>query len=192
MPRRLLTALLAGLVALGAAGCADQVSPAIRVGDDTVGNDELLAEVDQWAGNPLAVDPAQLSDRTPGGYPGPLVRQLIRQRIDFMVHQQEFERLGLEVTDERRDAALRALFGDPAAAEEAFAAFSEDFAASFTDDVARQIAVQEELGDEAYSSWYVEAYQSTDIAVGSRYGTWDPATLDIVPPPAAAAPTGAG
>src|SRR5690606_10518688 len=128
----------------GAAGCADQVSPAIRVGDTTVSNDELLDEVDQWINNPVAVDPAQVSGLTPGGYPGELVRQLILQRIDFMLHAQEFERLGLEVTDERRNDALVALFGDPSAAGDAFSAFSDGFAASFTDDVARQLAVQEE------------------------------------------------
>ena len=191
MLRRLLPLLLAGLVALSAAGCADQVSPAIRVGDATVSNDELLDEIDEWVGNPVAVDPAQVSGLTPGGYPGELVRQLIRQRIDFMLHEEEFERLGLEVTEERRNAALVALFGDPAAAADAFAAFSDDFAASFTDDVARQIAVQEELGDEGYSAWYVEAYESAEIEVGARYGTWDPSTRNITAPPAAT-PTAAG
>lgn len=190
MLRRLLALSLA-VAALVATGCADDVSPAIRVGDATVSNDELLDEIDQWVGNPVAVDPNQLSGLTPGGYPGDLVRQLIRQRIDFMVHEAEFDRLGLEVTDELRDAALVALFGDPAAAEDAFAAFTDGFAEEFTDDVARQIGIQEELGDEGYSAWYSDAYADADIDVNPRYGTWDAATQTIVAPPGGT-PTAAG
>lgn len=190
MPRRILSLVLVALVAAGAAGCADQVSPAIRVGDASVSNDELLDEIDQWINNPVAVDPAQVSGLTPGGYPGELVRQLILQRIDFMLHEQEFDRLGLEVTDERRNEGLVRLFGDPAAAGDAFSAFSEEFASSFTDDVARQVAVEAELGED-YAAWYAEAYGSTDIEVNPRYGTWDPATRSVTAP-AAATPTAAG
>lgn len=181
MPRRLL-ALAVVVLAVAAAGCADAVSPAIRVGDATVSNDELLDEIDQWIGNPVAVDPAQVAGLTPGGYPGELVRQLISQRIDFLIHAEEFDRLGLEITDELRNDALVALFGDPSAATDAFAAFSEEFAASFTDDVARQIAVQDALGEEEYSAWYGAAYERTDIEVNSRYGSWDPATRTVAAP----------
>jgi len=186
VPRRVLAILLV-VVALGAAGCADQVSPAVRVGDAAVSNDDLLEEVRQWSGNPMAIDPTQLAGSTPGGYPGELVRNIVRQRIDFMLHQQEFERLGLELDQALRDEALTTLFGDPSRAEEAFEAFSDDFAASFTDDVARQIAVQEELGEEGYSAWYLDAYESTDIEVNSRYGRWDPTTRSVAAPPVAAA-----
>jgi len=180
---RRLFALSLALAALLAAGCTDDVSPAIRVGDATVSNDELLDEIDQWINNPVAVDPGQLTGLTPGGYPGDLVRQLIRQRIDFMVHEAEFDRLGLEVTEELRDSALVALFGDPAAAEDAFAAFTDGFASDFTDDVARQIAVQEELGDDGYTAWYADAYATAEIEVNPRYGTWDAATQTVVAPP---------
>lgn len=185
MPRRLLALLLAVVALGGAAGCADQVSPAVRVGDATVSNDDLLAEVREWAGNPMAVDPSQLAGRTPGGYPGELVRQLLRQRIDFMLHEQEFDRLGLELDEDRRAQALVALFGDPAQADEAFASFSEEFAASFTDDIARQVALQEELGAEGYSQWYAEAYEDADVEVNTRYGRWDPTTRSVVAPPVA-------
>lgn len=185
MPRRLLALVLAVVALAGASGCADDVSPAVRVGEATVSNDDFLDEVTQWAGNPMAVDPAQVSGLTPGGYPGELVRQLLRQRIDLMIHQQEFDRLGLELDDGRRNDALVALFGDPAQAEEAFATFSDDFAASFTDDIARQVALQDELGQEGYSEWYVDAYEAADVEVNSRYGRWDPATRSVVAPPVA-------
>ena len=53
--------------------------------------------------------------------------------------------------------------------------------------MARQIAVQEELGEEGYSAWYLDAYESTDIEVNSRYGRWDPTTRSVAAPPVAAA-----
>src|SRR5688572_16576560 len=133
---------------MASAGCADDVSPAARIGDLKISNDALLDEVAEWAGNPAAIDPATLADAAPGTYPLELVRQLLQQRVDFELHRMEFEALDLELDDELRDQALGVLFGDPAAAEQAFAAFSDEFAASFVDDVSRQIGVQNELGDD--------------------------------------------
>jgi hypothetical protein len=182
VPRRLLVPAVALLALLGAAGCADDVSPAARVEGTTIGNDELLDEVAQWAGNPAAVDPAMLAESSPGTYPLELVRQLLAQRIDFELHNQGFDELGLELTDELREQALTVLLGDPAAAEQAFGAFSAEFAGRFTDDVARQVALQEELGDEQYAEWRTEAYADADIEVNPRYGSWDDETAQIVAP----------
>jgi hypothetical protein len=183
--RRLLALSLAGVVALTATGCADDVSPAVRVGDARLSNDDFLAEIDEWMGNPVAVDPSTLTTAAPGAHPGELVRRLLAQRIDFMLHREKFDDLGLELDDDLRQQALTVLFGDPAAAEESYAGFSDAFADDFTDDVARQIAVQEELGDEGYAEWNEGAYAGTDIEVHSRYGRWDPASRSVTPPPAA-------
>lgn len=183
MPRRLLAILIAGLALVSTAGCADTVSPALRVGDTKISNDELLSEIDQWVHNPVAVDASQLEGLAPGAYPGDLVRQLLRQRIDFAIHNAEFERRHLELNDQLRQDALTALFGDPSGAEQAYAAFDKEFADEFTDDVARQIALQDELGDDGYVEWLTEAYASTDIEVNPRYGTWDPTTRQVTAPP---------
>ena len=51
MPRRLLPLVLVALSVLGA-GCADTVSPAVRVYGEAIGNSALLDEVAEWAGNP--------------------------------------------------------------------------------------------------------------------------------------------
>ena len=182
VPRRLLALSVAALAIFAIAGCADDVSPAARIGDTKISNDELLDEVAEWVGNPAAVDPATVADTTPGTYPLELVRQLLQQRIDFELHNQEFAALGLEVDDDLREQALTALFGDPGASEDAFAAFSHDFAAAFVDDVARQIGVQSELGDEGYGEWRTEAYADADIEINPRYGTWDASTGQIVAP----------
>jgi hypothetical protein len=186
VPRRLLALLIAGLALLSATGCADDVSPALRVGDTKISNDELLKEIDQWVHNPVAVDAGQLEGLAPGAYPGDLVRQLLRQRIDFAIHNAEFERRHLELNDQLRQDALTALFGDPAGAEQAYAAFSKEFADEFTDDVARQIAVQDDLGDDGYVKWLTDAYAKTDIEVNPRYGTWDPTSRQVTAPPSAA------
>ena len=182
--------MVAGLALLGTAGCADDVSPAARIGDTKIGNSELLDEVAEWVSNPAAVDPATIADTTPGSYPLELVRQLLQQRIDFVLHRQEFDTLGLKVDDDLRQQALTVLFGDPSAADEAFAAFSDDFASAFVDDIARQIAVQNALGDDGYATWRTKAYAEADIEVSPRYGTWDSSTGQIVAPAGPVQPAG--
>jgi hypothetical protein len=182
VPRRLLALAVTALALLAGAGCADDVSPAARIGDRKISNDALLDEVAEWVGNPAAIDPATMADASPGTYPLELVRQLLQQRIDFELHHQEFDALGLEVGDEMRQQALVVLFGDPSAAESAFAAFSKEFAESFVDDVARQIGVQSELGDDGYVEWRTDAYAAADIEINPRYGTWDASTGQITAP----------
>ena len=107
------------LVGLAGAGCADDVSPALRIGDTKIGNEAFLDEVAEWVGNPVAIDPSVVAGSSPGTYPLELVRQLLQQRIDFELHNQQFEELGLELDDDLRDEALAALFGDPEASVEA-------------------------------------------------------------------------
>lgn len=173
MSRRLCSVVLLGVVALaGAAGCADDVSPAVEVGDVRIGNDALIDEVAEWAGNPQAVNPDALTGFTEGTYPIDLVNQILQQRIEFELHRAEFDRLDLQLDDDLRQRALAFVLGDPAAADQAFAAFSDDFADAFVDDVARQLAVSDELGQEGYAAWRTEAMTS-DIEVNPRYGTWN-------------------
>lgn len=181
MPRRLLALAVAALALLAGAGCADDVSPAVRVGDVKIGNDAFLAEVAEWAGNPAAVDPATLADASPGTYPLELARQLLQQRIDFALHNQEFEALHLKLDDAMREQGLTSIFGDPAAAEQAFSEFSEEFAMAFTDDVARQLAVQTELG-EGYADWRTKTYAEAEVEINPRYGTWDRTIGEVVAP----------
>ena len=188
MLRRLLLPLVAALVVL--AGCANDVSPALRVGAYKLGNDRFLAEVAEWAGNPVAVDPQMLGDGPPGTYPLDLVRQLMQQRIDFAIHNQKFEALGLTLDDALREQALTVLFGDPSVADEAFETFSTAFAQEFTDDVARQIAVQNELGDEGYVEWRTAAYAESDVEVSPRYGRWDPESGQVIAPDGPRGPVG--
>lgn len=182
MPRRLLAFALAALALLASAGCADDVSPALRVGDTTISNDDFLAEIEEWMGNPVAIDPSTLVTAAPGAYQGDLVRQLMQQRLDFELARLEFDARGLELTESMREDAILALFGDPSAADGAFESFSDEFADAFVDDVARQVALQTELGQDGYSQWQSEAYTSIDIEVNPRYGRWDDEAFVIVAP----------
>lgn len=190
MPRRLLAIAVATLALLVSAGCADDVAPAARVDDAKISNKGFLDEVAEWTSNPVAVDPSMLRGSPPGTYPRDLVSQLLQQRIDFELHNEEFRKLGLKVDDALRQQALTVLFGDPSAAEEAFSAFSDGFAKAFTDDVARQIAVQNELGDDGYTAWRTQVYAEADIDVNPRYGSWNRETGQIEPPPGPVQPAG--
>lgn len=185
MPRRLrlLALVFAAFISAAVAGCADDVSPAVRIGDLKISNDTFLDEMAEWVGNEAAVDQSVLQDSSPGTYPLELTRQLLQQRIDFELHNLEFERLGLQLDDAMRDRALTIVFGDPSAAEEPLSGFSDEFAQQYTDDVARQIVVSDELGEEGYGAWREQAYAETDIEVSPRYGTWDSDAGQIVPPP---------
>jgi hypothetical protein len=188
VPRRLLAPLAVVLVLMLGAGCADDVAPAARVGDVTIGNDAFLDEMEEWVGNPNAVTPELAAAAAPGAFPGELTRQLLTQRVDFELHAQEFESLGLELDQAARDLGIQVLFGDPLQAETALEPFSDDFAASFLDDVARQVAVEEALG-EGYTAWRQQAYATTDIEVSPRYGTWN-GTIGAIDPPAGPRPAG--
>jgi len=186
VPRRLLTLVLAALTLLAAAGCADEVSPALRVGDRTVGNDALLDEVAEWAGNPTLLEAVQfpaglVEGDAPGSYSASLVGFILRSRIGFELHRAEFEARGLEIDDQVRQEVRDQLFSDPAMTEQVFADFSKAYGDRLVDDVARQIAVQDELGEE-YEAWSVEAFARDDIELNPRYGTWDSEAGDVVPP----------
>jgi hypothetical protein len=182
VPRRLALLATALLTVAFSAGCSSDVSPAARIGDVKISNDDFLAEVGEWAGNPAAVSPDELAGQPPGTYPQALVAQVLQQRIDLELHNQEFAHLHLKLTDDLRQQALTNLFGDPQAAQQALGGFSEDFAASYIDDVVRQTEVQAELGDADYATWHDEAVRTTKIEVNSRYGSWDVDSGSIVAP----------
>ena len=185
MPRRLLPLVLVALAVLGA-GCADTVSPAVRVDGEAIGNSALLDEVAQWAGNPTLLQavqfPAELVEGAgPGSYSTELVGFVLGSRIGFELHRAEFEERGLEVSEEQRAVVRQQLFGDPAVTEQVFAEFSDGYGEALVDDVARQIGLEEALGDE-YPIWAADAFESADIEVNPRYGTWSAEEQRVVPP----------
>lgn len=188
MLRRLLPAAVVVLAAsLGTAGCADDVSPALRVGDITVSESELEAEIEAWAGSPTLLAALQVEQQV-----GPIVEDGVRghtmsfvdlvlsYRVNFELHNDEFEARDLRLTTEDLQATRADLLGEstPAVLEE----LGEDYADGLVADVARLSRLQQELGPAEYEAWITEAFARSDIEVNPRYGAWDPAAQTVVPP----------
>lgn len=185
MPNRLLAALVLALTAaLGATGCADDVSPALTVGDTKIGNDALMDEVEQWASSPTLLAALQLPSMEgarPGSYPQALVGMVAANRVTWEVHKEQFDELGLELTDEDRDMVRSDLFGDPTATQAVFQELSESYGNSLVEDLAKQFEVSEAMGAD-YQMWVIDALGADDISVNPRYGTWNGSTAQITPP----------
>jgi hypothetical protein len=183
VPQRLLPLVVAAVVLVVGAGCAKDVSPAARIGGTKVSDSELADEVSQWAHNKAAFDASQLKALNPGTYPMSLVTVILQQRIDFTLANAEFDRLHLELTDQDRTGALSSLFqGDTSLATQALSGFSRTYATHYVDDIARQYAVEVKLGQAGYSAWRSTAYPAAHIQVSPRYGSWDEASQQVVPP----------
>jgi hypothetical protein len=193
VPRRLLLPLaaLALAGALGAAGCADDVSPAATVGDVTVSDEDLMAEVEAWAGSPTLVQILQVADpaSTGSSYSSAFVGDVLEYRIGFEMNNAEFERLGLELTDTDRDDVRANLFQDAAATAAVLSELGA-YGDQLVEDVAKSFKLQTELGDD-YAAWAAEAYPAADIEVSPRYGTFDLATGLVEPPDGPATPQSA-
>ena len=183
VPRRLLLLLLGALVVVASSGCAADVAPAVTIEGVKVSDRDFLDEVSEWAHNPAAYPAEQLETHNPGTYPMELVTAILGQRIDLTLSHEEFERQGLELTDWLRQQALALLFdGDIDAATQALSAFSPEYRRRYVDEVSEQIALQDALGQDGYTTWRDAAYRESDIDVSPRYGTWDPTTGAVNPP----------
>jgi opacity protein-like surface antigen len=192
VPRRLLALAVTALALVSSAGCADDVSPAARIGDTKIGNGAFLDEVAEWAGSDTLVAALQIPS-TEGGGPGSysisFADFVLSNRINFELHNAKFEELGLELSAQELNDVRDALLGDPAATEAVLAELSKSYGDHLVADVARQAAVGQSLGD-GYEAWLAEAFAKADIEVSPRYGTWDRASNQIVPPEGPVQPAG--
>lgn len=177
-----------GLIVL-ASGCASDVAPAARVGDETITTEELFDEVGEWAGNAQTQRSVDLAaTESPSGYAmGPVI-SILHERIIFTITGPAFDEMGLELTDTLRQQALTVILGDPSQADAAFGAFTDAYAQRYVDDLAKGIAVQEQLGDEGFVDLVREG--ASDLELNPRFGTWDEANITIVPPEGPQAPSG--
>lgn len=185
MRRRLL--LLVALVVAGglASGCADDVAPAVRIGDAVaVSQDQLLAELDEWAGSPsllgqLGVTGAEGAGA--GSYSTAFVDYLLSNRVSFELHNLQFEELGLKLAEEDLSAIRSGLFADPAATAAVFEELGDEYEEELLADVARQVAVGDAMGED-YPAWQAEAFTRTDIEINPRFGSWDSQVGQVVAP----------
>jgi len=183
VPRRLLSLVAVGVVALlSASGCADDVSPAARVGSVTVTDDALMDEAAEWAANPQTPRASSLPVGEHAFATEP-VSEILTERIILDVLGREFDRRGLEPAP--HEQALAAIGVDPTQEEAAFAGFSDEYARAYVEDFAEALAVQSDLGDD-FGPFMTEAL--ADVEIDPRYGTWDTATLSVKPPEAPGPP----
>jgi hypothetical protein len=174
---------VAAVLALGAgaSGCADDLSPAARVGDVTITHDELMAEVEHWAQSPRLVElflgaaPAAAEGR----FDAQLVDVVLSNRISFEVYSAEFEARGLEVDDGLRQEIRVGIFQDPADSTAVLEQLDPAFGDRLIEDIARQFVVQSALSDQLIQ---FEGEAFADVEVNPRYGQWDAASRSVVPP----------
>jgi hypothetical protein len=177
VPRRLAVLAAVLLVASVGAGCSDGGAPAARAGDDIViTNAELMDEVAEWAGSPLLLQQARVTDpegAAPGSYATALVDAVLTFRIQLDLHREQFDALSLTV-----DPAMTGSLEEQLAPvlDEVSPAFGEQLVG----DLVRLNAVSQSMG-EGYAAWFQEATAS-GVEVSSRYGAWDPATGTVVGP----------
>jgi hypothetical protein len=169
------------LVAAMSAGCADDVAPAARVGDEEITTDELLAEVAEWAGNPGSPRAEQLAATgAPSGYATATVSAILGERIVIELMAPAFEDLELQLTEDDRAEAFGYFGIDPSQADAALEGFDEAYIRGYVDGFAKIFAVRKEIGDEAFLELLRKS--AKEVEVNPRYGTWDPNQLAVVPP----------
>lgn len=177
MPRRLLPLSALVLVALVGTGCADDAAFAARVGDSIeITQDELLDEVAEWAASPALLEQVGITDpegAAPGSYGSPLVDVVLTNRIQFDLHREQFDALGLTVDDTSR-ASLEEQLG------EVLSELSPAFGERLVDDLVHVGAVSQAMG-EGYSAWFAEATRGA-VEVNPRFGSWDQQAGAVLPP----------
>jgi len=179
--RRLAPVLAVALGVSLSAGCADDVAPAARVGDRTITHDELIAEVEEWAGNDRSPRATELAtSASPAGYPITPVGGILQERILLEILEPAFDELGLELTPDAREQALGLLGVEPGQEAVLFEAFSTEYIDDYLESYAKGIAVQAELGEEAFLDLLQE--RARDVEVNPRYGGWDAEQLTVLPP----------
>lgn len=177
MPRRLLPLAAVALVVALSAGCADKGALAASAGDSIeITNDELMAEVAEWAQSPALLSQVGIQDpegASPGSYATSLVDVVLTNRLRFELHREQFEKLGLVANDADAPKAREQLA--PALKE-----LSPAFGDRLVDDFVVANAVSTEMGS-GYAAWAAEA-TSGGIAVNPRYGSWDRQAAAVLPP----------
>jgi len=192
--RRLLLPLAAvTAAAVLASGCGKQQSAAVRVGDQSVSQQELFDELEL-----IVTDDAFRTvtfgpeDRTPlaslQGTLGPesysqfMIGAVVTQRVEYLVAGDVLEDNGIEITKQDRapiedaiDKALKRAGGK--GTRSLPPAYKEDLVEGLT----RLQVLRQELGDDEFQRQMSDALTSAHVEIASHFGTWDP-DRGVVPP----------
>jgi hypothetical protein len=172
--------LLGAVAALGLAGtgCADQ-SAAIRVGDDTVSEQDLVEEMNALRDNEeaLRLIVGASRDQIVGEMGDDSYLQLfagytVVQRVFYLLQHQLADQEGVEVSeaevDELRDQLETELEGAGADVAELPGSLLDRLAEDFAIGQALQTELPAELQDA-----FMELADETEVELSSRFGEWD-------------------
>ena len=115
-----------------------------------------MDEVEAWADSPGMVSGLEMGEPAgpgPGSFATSFVNGVLRFRIGFDLHNEQFDALGLELTPEEVDQVRSGIFGNQS--EQVLDELGEEYADQLVVDVARQFAVQQAMGEE-YEPWLVD------------------------------------
>jgi hypothetical protein len=170
-----LSAVLLALVALGAAGCAEQ-SAAARVGDEIVSEASFQDEIEARAGNQAYLEqtglPADaLAGDMEGSYSQEFVGSLLQDRIFVLLFDRILADEGIEVSPDQRQQAAQSVQEGLA---ESYTEFPAWYREQLVEDQSKYLALGEALGsDAAVGAAVADMAARVDVEIGSHYGSWD-------------------
>jgi hypothetical protein len=202
---------LAAVAAAGllASGCGRQ-SAAVRVGDQSVSQQELFDELNLIVTDQdfrtITFGPeerTQLSSLqgTLGSksYSQFMVSAVVNQRVEYLVAGDVLEENGIEVTSDDRDqieTAIDNALKDQAEQRGGQSRGAQGLPPAYREDIveglARLSVLQRELGPDEFQRQLTDALVNADVEIASHFGSWDPAQGGVVPPPGPLQAPGSG
>jgi len=172
--------LMGAVVALGVAGtaCAEQ-SAAIRVGDDTVSEEDFRDEVEALGKSETALQLMLGATRTDvagelgdDSFTQPFIGYMVQQRVSLILQEQLAEQNDIELTDAVRDEVR----GQIESEFENAGADMDDLPDAFVDQLVDDIAIGQALqsadqGD--LQADYLELAENADVELSSHLGEWN-------------------
>lgn len=194
MLNRRLASLLAAVtvVGLAATGCAEQ-SAAVRVGDDMVSRSDFEDQLDFVYENDdfrsllfgeVGREELRGEGDPRGSFTQAYVGAMAGVQVQFLLVAQVLDDEGIELTDTDREAVTSQLPGG-------VDSLPDSMRGDFVDGLAGFNTLAAELGEEEFNAVMMTAFDTADITISSRYGTWDTETDTVTPPGGPAAAPGA-
>jgi hypothetical protein len=188
--RRLATSLIAlGLAGLAVAGCADQAA-AVRVDDRTMSRSDFEEHLDALYEDDdlrtvvfggVARSALRPEDAPEGTYTQQYVGGMASLHASLLAVEQLLDDEGIELTDDDRDAARQELAERTGLDPDQMRGAAWDV---YVDGFAGITRLADELGGQEEAQDAIDAVLTeADVSVSSQYGSWDPDTLRVTPPP---------
>ncbi len=187
---RRLASLLVIVTAAGlfASGCSTEQSAAVRVDDRTVSRGEfedmleLLYENDALRDvvfQGVSRDQLRVEGGPADSYSQEYASALAGLLVQFLVLDETLESEGLEVAENVRDAEISRLDQEIGGDSDSLPEGVRD---RLVDGYAAVTVLQSEVDQDELNDIVNEAFARSDIAVNSRFGTWDADQFRVIPP----------